>query len=48
MYRSGVYFTKESRCKFLSYQLLSLIIEQKNQQLGFMLVNLTAETLESD
>lgn len=48
LYRSGVYFTVESRSKFLSYQLLSLIIEQKNQQLEKMLVQLTGEVLESE
>lgn len=46
-YKSGVYFTKESMNKYIGYQLLSLILELKDQQFEHMLVRLDAEQLES-
>ena len=46
-YRSGVYFTKESMSKYIGFQLLSLILELKDQQFEHMLVSLGAEQLES-
>lgn len=48
LYKSGIYFTKESMSKYIGFQLLSLILELKDQQFEHMLVRLEVEQLESE
>ena len=48
LYKSGIYKDLKTKNKFLGYQLLTLIMDQKWRELEFMLTQLKPEELESE
>lgn len=48
LYKNGVYKTQKEKNKYIGFQILTLILDQKYRELEFMLTQLKADEIESE